>query len=207
MRTWTAKLAHPIASTKSYLFQVARNLAIDAVRQKLSAPTESLVDLDARSVLEDGADIVADLGRQEKIDLLTAALTTLPERTREIVFLRKFQSMPQRQVAAWFGVSERTVETQLAKGMKRCADYLRKRGVHGFYRDESPASNGLSITGSTAAARGGLGGAGRRHGGSHARGTPPLPLPSPSPAASRADWCGGGADDRRSRLVFIVRAA
>ena len=136
LRTWKAKLAHPIESTKSFLFQVARNLAIDVVRRKLAAPTESLVDSDALSVLEDGADFVANLSRQEKIELLTAALTMLPERTREIVFLRKFQSMPQRQVAAQFGISERTVETQLAKGMKRCADFLRKRGVHGFYCDE-----------------------------------------------------------------------
>ena len=136
LRTWKAKLAHPIASAKSFLFQVARNLAIDVVRRKQSAPTESLVDLTALSVLEDQADVVTALSRQEKIDLLIAAMATLPDRTREIVFVRKFQSRPQKEVAARFVISERTVETQLAKGMKRCADYLRKRGVHGFSCDE-----------------------------------------------------------------------
>jgi RNA polymerase sigma-70 factor (ECF subfamily) len=136
LRTWKARLAHPIASTKSFLFQVARNLAIDVVRKKQSAPAESLVDLEATAVLEESADAAAALSRQEKIDLLIAALATLPDRTREIVFLRKFQSLPQKQVAARFGVSERTVEAQLAKGMKRCADYLRKRGVHGFSCDD-----------------------------------------------------------------------
>src|SRR3954471_24912441 len=38
LRTWKARLAHPIASTKSFLFQVARNLAVDVVRRKQSAP-------------------------------------------------------------------------------------------------------------------------------------------------------------------------
>lgn len=136
LRTWKARLAHPIVSTKSFLFQVARHLAIDVVRKKLAAPTDSLVDLEATAVLEESADAAAALSRQEKIDLLIAALSTLPDRTREIVFLRKFQGLPQKQVAARFSISERTVEVQLAKGMKRCADFLRKRGVTGFACDE-----------------------------------------------------------------------
>ena len=136
IRTWKAKLAHPIASTKSFLFEVARNLAIDLIRRKQAAPSESLVGFDESSVMDDGADVVAALNRREKIELLIAALATLPDRTREIVFLRKFQYWPQKEVAAHFGVSERTVETQLAKGMMRCANYLRKRGVQGFCCDE-----------------------------------------------------------------------
>jgi len=136
LRTWKARLAHPIASTKSFLFQVARNLAIDRLRKKMSAPTERWVDLDALTVLEESADAAAALSRQEKIDLLIAALAALPHRTREIVFLRKFQNLPQKEVAARFRISERTVESQLAKGMKGCADYLRKRGINGFSRDD-----------------------------------------------------------------------
>ena len=136
LRTWKARLAHPIASAKSFLFEVARNLAIDLIRRKQAAPSESLVAFEDLSVMDDGADVVAALSRQEKIDLLIAALATLPDRTREIVFLRKFQRWPQKEVAARFSVSERTVETQLARGMKRCAAYLRKHGVEGFSCDE-----------------------------------------------------------------------
>jgi RNA polymerase sigma-70 factor (ECF subfamily) len=136
LRTWKARLSHPIESAKSFLFQVARNLAIDVVRRKRSAATETSVDLDSLCVSDDSADVTARLSLQEKIDLLTAALATLPDRTREIVFLRKFRGVPQKEVAARFEISERTVETQLAKGMKRCAAYLRKRGVNGFSCDE-----------------------------------------------------------------------
>lgn len=136
LRTWKAKLAHPITSTKSFLFQVARNLAIDVLRRKHSAGTESPVALDDLCVPDEGADVTATLSLQEKIDLLTAALASLPECTREIVFLRKFQGLPQKEVAARFGIAERTVEARLAKGMKSCATYLRKRGVNGFSCDE-----------------------------------------------------------------------
>lgn len=136
LRTWKARLAHPIASTKSFLFQVARNLAIDVLRRKQPRATDSSVDFDELCVPDDSADAAATLSLQEKIDLLSAALATLPERTREIVFSRKFLGLPQKDVAARLGIAERTVETQLAKGMKRCAAYLRKRGVNGFSCDE-----------------------------------------------------------------------
>ena len=42
----------------------------------------------------------------------------------------------RKEVAAQFGISERTVEVQLARGMKHCADYLLRRGVRGFFCDE-----------------------------------------------------------------------
>lgn len=136
LRMWKARLAHPILSTKSFLFQVARNLAIDVVRRKQAAPVDSVTDFDGLALLEDSADAASALGRQEKIDLLIAAMASLPDRTREIVFLRKFQSRPQKDVAAQFGISERTVEVHLAKGMKHCANFLLKRGVRGFSCDE-----------------------------------------------------------------------
>lgn len=136
LRIWRARLRRPIRSAKSFLFQVARNLAIDALRRNRTAASESVVDLAAVPVLEDRPDAAAALSRQEKVDLLAAALAALPDRTREIVFLRKFQNTPQKVVAARLGIAERTVETQLAKGMKKCADYLRRHGVHGFASDE-----------------------------------------------------------------------
>jgi len=138
LRIWKARLSRPIHSTKSFLFLIVRNLAIDVIRAKKVVRTESLVDLKGLPALglEDRPDAAATLRRKECIDLLTEALAALPGRAREIVFLRKFQAIPQREVAAKLGISERTVEAQLAKGIRLCEDYLRKRGVHGFTCDE-----------------------------------------------------------------------
>ncbi len=136
LRIWRARLSYPIRSTKSFLFQIARHLAIDLVRSGRVVTTESLVDLEAQPVLEERPDAAATLSSKEKIGLLSEALASLPDRTRKIIFLRKFQAIPQREVASRLGVSERTVEAQLAKGMKLCERFLRKRGVGGFRSDE-----------------------------------------------------------------------
>jgi RNA polymerase sigma-70 factor (ECF subfamily) len=40
LRVWRARLAHPIHSTKSFLFQVARHLALDLVRRDRVSPID-----------------------------------------------------------------------------------------------------------------------------------------------------------------------
>lgn len=136
LRIWKARMARPITSAKSFLFQIARHLAIDTVRRACTARLESDVDLSASSVMDNKPDAAEALGHHERIDLLAEALAALPGRCREIVVLRRLKCLSQKQVAAQLGLAERTVESQLARGMKRCEAYLRKRGVHGFSHDE-----------------------------------------------------------------------
>jgi hypothetical protein len=44
LRVWKARLARPIHSAKSFLFQVARHLAIDLLRRNRVSPLDSLPD-------------------------------------------------------------------------------------------------------------------------------------------------------------------
>lgn len=136
LRIWKARLRHPIRFAKSFLFQVARHVAIDAIRKKSTAGEESAVDIEALPVSEERVNPAAVLTHQEKIDLLSDAMAALPDRCREIIILRKFQSIPQKQVAARLCISERTVEDRLARGMRLCERYLQQRGIRGFIADE-----------------------------------------------------------------------
>lgn len=135
LRIWKAKLVRPIRSTKSFLFQIAHHLAIDRLRKKGAVQVETLVDFAELAVIEHRPDAAEMLCYQERVDLLSDALLSLSTRSREIIFMRKFQGVSQKDVAAMLGISERTVEVQLARGMKLCATYLRKKGVHGFTSD------------------------------------------------------------------------
>lgn len=136
LRVWRARMAQPIQSAKAFLFQVARRLAIDAVRHARATRTESHADLSGLSVLDHGPDAAEALNYNEKVALLADALAALPARCREIVILRRLRGRPQKEVAAQLGISERTVESQLARGMTLCEKFLRKRGIRGFRRDE-----------------------------------------------------------------------
>lgn len=136
LRTWKAKMARPITSAKAFLFQVARNVAIDAVRETRATPVDPLRDLSVLNVIEDRPTAADALCYQEKVSLVAAALTRLPARCREVFIARKFKQVPQREIAVKLGISERTVESQVTRGMKLMEAYLRKHGVNGFSRDE-----------------------------------------------------------------------
>lgn len=135
LRIWKARLSHPIASAKSFLFQVARHLAIDAVRRRHTAATESVDDWQELPALEDRPSAADQLCYNEKIELLAAAFVNLPPRCREILTLRKLDARPNRVIAARLRISEGTVENQIARGTKLCRAYLNERGVRGFNRE------------------------------------------------------------------------
>ena len=132
LRICRARAAHPIASARAFLFRVARNVALDIIRRVRRSPIDSVEDLAAVRVFEEGPDAAAAAERREKAWLLGEALASLPERNREIIMLRKFKEIPQKEVAAHFGLSEEAVEHHVARGLKRCEAYLRKRGIRGI---------------------------------------------------------------------------
>jgi len=120
LRIWKARTLQPIESAKAFLFQVARHLAVDFVRREKASLIDRGRDLAALSIIDHRPSVAERVGRDEKIRLLADAIDTLPNRCREIFILRRLKCVPQKEVAAQFGLSERTVEAQVFRGLKRC---------------------------------------------------------------------------------------
>lgn len=137
LRVWKAWATQPIRSARAFLFRVARHHALDLVRRERVSPVSGVRDLAALLVVEDKPGIAEAVSRLEKVRLLADAIEALPARCRQIVVLRKLKCLPQKQVAAQLGLAEKTVEAQLARGVKRCEEFLRQRGVQGFYSDDA----------------------------------------------------------------------
>ena len=131
LRIWTAFAGRQIGCARAFLFKIARNRALDLLRHDQASPLVAVRDLAALPVAEDGPTPADVLTTAEKIELVAAAIADLPDRCREIVVLRKLSGLSQREVAQRLGLSERTVEVQVARGTRRCADYLRRRGLTG----------------------------------------------------------------------------
>lgn len=132
LRIWKFKLAGSIRASRALLFLIARHLAIDAIRRTKQAPRECETADRAEGVLAEHPDPCVSLGMQERLSLLAEALAALPTRCRQVIYLRKFRGLNQREVAERLGISVRTVESQYARGIKLCEAYLRKRGMEDF---------------------------------------------------------------------------
>ena len=129
LHIWRRQVAMPIRSAKSFLFKIARHLAIDSMRRARRSPLNDVADLARLNVLDDKPDAAHAACTNEEIEFLLDAIESLPARCREIVILRKLRGLSQKEIAARLGIAERTVEVQGTKGLNRCEQYLRKRGV------------------------------------------------------------------------------
>ncbi len=130
-RLMRARRTTEIRSTKPLLFAIARNAVRDFISHKTRASLVPITENTESPVLVDGADVVEFVCRQQELALLSEAILSLPERCREVLLLRKIKGLPQKEIAALLGIAEHTVEALAAKGTRRCAEYLRARGVGG----------------------------------------------------------------------------
>lgn len=134
LRIWKGvQEGKPIRSAKAFLFSIARHVALDFLRRRRSNPVDAVGDLSAINVLYQGLDAAETASMNEKINILSDALATLPQRCREITMLRKLQGVPQKEIASRLGISEKTVEVQVSRGVKQCTAYVQKRGLRDLY--------------------------------------------------------------------------
>jgi RNA polymerase sigma-70 factor (ECF subfamily) len=118
-----------VRSNRAFLFAVARNAVRDLMRRRAVATPIGITETTALSVLEEDPNVVEFVSRREELALLTDAIRALPERCRHVFLLRKIQGISQKEIAARLGITENTVETLVAKGARRCADFFRDHGA------------------------------------------------------------------------------
>lgn len=121
--------ATPLRSPKAALFSVARNAVVDLARRRAVARTDCVAEMGHLAVLDEGADVIQTVAAREELEFLAAALRGLPARCRQVVTLTKIYGLSERETAEHLGISENTVRTHVVRGMERCTDYLRARGI------------------------------------------------------------------------------
>ena len=111
-------------SPKSFLFSSARHLMADRARHARVVSIEPMGDFEPSHVLVDDVSPERWCGGRETLARLSDAFDRLPDRCREVVWLRRVEELSQKEVAMRLGISEKTVEKHIAKGMRLLADAL-----------------------------------------------------------------------------------
>jgi len=115
----------------TWLFRVAHNLVLDALRRRERQGT-SQAAADSAAVAQEQADEMDALGeiiRQEARQVVLRELNELDASYRQVVLLKVVQGMSLRQVADVVGVSVSTINYRLNQGLGLLAQRLRKAGV------------------------------------------------------------------------------
>ena len=131
VRLLQAREATPVACARAYLFATARNVALAIFRRPQIFSAYPVTDSAVLRIVQEGEDVAEQVSTRQEVAVLLEAIDALPGRCREIFILRKLQGVSQRQIAGRLGLSEQTVQVQVARGAKRCVQFLRQRGVTG----------------------------------------------------------------------------
>jgi RNA polymerase sigma-70 factor (ECF subfamily) len=126
----------PIAEPRAYLYRMLDNLLLDnrraagrrAGREQawMAAGRGNVLDLDDRPSAE------RQLIDREQLDMVSAALAELPERTLLIFSRFRIDGAPQKEIAAELGISVSAVEKHLQRAYRTVVD------VQSRLREDTP---------------------------------------------------------------------
>lgn len=128
LKLMRARTSRGIASTKAYLFSIARNTALTLFQRRRIYSETPVNELPEWRVLDGGQDAAEAFATRERWDLMSQAIAELPERCGEVMCLAVLRGCSNAEIAAALGMSENTVRVHLARGIRKCADFLRARG-------------------------------------------------------------------------------
>ncbi|WP_179957630.1 RNA polymerase sigma factor [Exilibacterium tricleocarpae] len=140
LRAFDVELGQEIKSPKAYLFRVARNIALRELSKKSRQLTDYLEESVDESILARVASIEEDVIAQQKLQQCCNAIADLPEQCRRVFLLRKVHACSHKEIAAQLGISVRTVEKHLAKGVDRFTDYMAQQESTAEPKTKGPAS-------------------------------------------------------------------
>jgi RNA polymerase sigma-70 factor (ECF subfamily) len=127
LKTFLAWQRGRLSSVRGFLFTVAGHVTVSLFRRRKFLVPLPVNELPAVCVIEDDANVVAEVCSREELLLITEAIAGLPERCRQVAVLRILRGCDCRDIARELGISEQTVRVQLSRAMKKCTDYFRDR--------------------------------------------------------------------------------
>jgi RNA polymerase sigma-70 factor (ECF subfamily) len=126
LRAYQSEQSQVIRSPKSFLFRVARNIALNEIARKANSLTDLVGDPDSLNVIDSMPSAEQQLEIRRRFDALNAAVGALPPQCRRVLVMRKVFGLSHKEIARRLDISVRTVEKHLAKALHRCQESRRQ---------------------------------------------------------------------------------
>lgn len=120
-RAYEAKDFERITAGRAYLFTIARNLLLDAIRRDNVVSLDFVADLD---MLRADYSLEAVLSARDQLKRLHVAVESLPPQCRKVFILRRVYDYSPKEIAEMMTLSVSTIEKHLAKALRLVAKSL-----------------------------------------------------------------------------------
>jgi RNA polymerase sigma factor (sigma-70 family) len=127
LRAYSTEKERKIEQPKSFLFRIAKHIALTQLTQKSRQITDYIEDFDNSDVLLGGDSTEDEVIARQTLGIHCEAIAELPPQCRRVYIMRKVYGMSHKEIAGRMGISVSTVEKHLIKGVKQCDHYVRLR--------------------------------------------------------------------------------
>ena len=118
-----------IHNPRAYVFRTAHSILLQEIRRSRVIPIDSVVSLDSVELVSQEPSPDRALELKQEMRILASAISSMPKKCRTVFVLKKIHGYSQREIALRLGISENTVETHLARGVKKLMDFYRSSGI------------------------------------------------------------------------------
>jgi RNA polymerase sigma factor (sigma-70 family) len=128
LRAFAVERGRAIEQPKSFLFRIAKHLALSQLTSKARQITDYLEDCDDTSGSPDTASSAEDeVSAEQSLALHCEAVVSLSPQCRQVYLLRKVHGLSHKEIASHLGIAVSTVEKHLLKGIELCDRFVRDR--------------------------------------------------------------------------------
>lgn len=113
----------PEGSPRPWLYKIARNLCLDALRRQKASPTHAARIQTGFEAARETAGPATRAANNERGELIRKILDAMPEEYRSVLTLRHIEDLSREEIAEVLGVSDAAVKGRLARG----SEYLREQ--------------------------------------------------------------------------------
>lgn len=127
LKSFEAAGKRAIEHPRSFMFKTARNIALNYVNRAGQRLTDQVADFSSIGVSTEAGTVEAEHDNRQRFLLFCQAVRELPVQCRRVFLLKKVYGFSQKEIAAYLGLSESTVEKHIAKGLHMCSQYIADR--------------------------------------------------------------------------------
>lgn len=109
---------------RQFVVTTARNLLINRFRREHIVSIEAMADLDALEAAFDVPDPERNAAARDELRRLQHALDRLPQRTREVLIMRRVEGLSRVEISVRLGISEETISAHVTDGMRALTEML-----------------------------------------------------------------------------------
>lgn len=126
IKSYEAGLKQDIKFERTYMLKTARNLALNHVSKACERKNQSLDEMKDLPRDLTSKSLETQIESSERFLHFCRATDSLSVEVKRVFLLKKVYGMSQKDIAAYIGLSQSTVEKHVAKGLYQCSLYLQQ---------------------------------------------------------------------------------